>query len=212
MRTTPLALVSLVCTVLAAAFSAAGASAENKPHEVSIGTNAEGTATYTLATGLAKVASEKAGMRASVVPEKGADELFRLLNEGKLHFAVADPAGLGAAYVGPNELVGGRKNELPHCPNVRLVMRGGGPGADAYLATHRSASDDEVKRLLQAIWDDAESLQPINPAVNDWKRDRAVSAEMTIPYHPAAVEFYNRKGVWSAKADEAQQRLLQANP
>jgi hypothetical protein len=151
-------------------------------------------------------------MQAGVVPEAGVDELFRLLNEGKLHFAVADPASLGTAYVGPNEIAAGKKNDLPHCPNIRLVMRAGMPGADVYLATGKTLPDEEVKRLLQAVWDDAESLDPVNPAVNEWTHDRAVSAEMTIPYHPAAVEFYNRKGVWSAKADEAQQRLLEANP
>jgi hypothetical protein len=35
---------------------------------------------------------------------------------------------------------------------------------------------------------------------------------VTIPYHPAAVEFYKEKATWSAKMDEAQKRLLASNP
>lgn len=213
MRITRPVLVSITCAAFVAVLPAGdGIAAGDKQQEVTIGANAEGTATYTLATGLAKVANEKGGMKAGVVPEARVAELFRLLSEGKLHFAVADPPELGMAYAGPNELAAGKRNDLPHCPNVRLVMRGGTQGADVYLATHKSASDDEVKRFLQAVWDDAESLDPVNPAVSQWKRDRAVSPEMTTPYHPAAVEFYNRKGVWTAKADEAQQKLLQTNP
>jgi hypothetical protein len=35
---------------------------------------------------------------------------------------------------------------------------------------------------------------------------------VTIPYHPAAVQFYKEKNLWNAKMDEAQKRLLAVNP
>jgi hypothetical protein len=35
---------------------------------------------------------------------------------------------------------------------------------------------------------------------------------VTMAYHPAAVQFYKEKGVWSAKMDEAQKKLLTLNP
>jgi hypothetical protein len=43
-------------------------------------------------------------------------------------------------------------------------------------------------------------------------RERAVSADVTLPYHPAAVQFYKEKNAWSAKIDETQKRLLTLNP
>jgi len=42
-------------------------------------------------------------------------------------------------------------------------------------------------------------LLALNPQFNEWTRERAVSAEATIPYDPAAVQFYKYKYLWNAK-------------
>jgi TRAP-type uncharacterized transport system substrate-binding protein len=65
---------------------------------------------------------------------------------------------------------------------------------------------------LKAIWDNIDKLPPLTPQFNDWTRERAASADVTIPYHPAAVQFYKEKNLWNAKMDEAQKRLLAVNP
>jgi len=39
-----------------------------------------------------------------------------------------------------------------------------------------------------------------------------VDSEVTIPYHPAAVQFYKEHRVWPAKMDDVQRRLLAVNP
>ena len=41
---------------------------------------------------------------------------------------------------------------------------------------------------------------------------RAVDADVTIPYHPAAVQFYKERGAWPATMDDAQRKLLSFNP
>ncbi len=46
---------------------------------------------------------------------------------------------------------------------------------------------------LKAIWDNIDKLPPLNPQFQEWTRERAASADVTVPYHPAAVQFYKEK-------------------
>jgi TRAP transporter TAXI family solute receptor len=83
---------------------------------------------------------------------------------------------------------------------------------DIYLVGHKALQGEVVQATLKAIWDNIEKLPPLNPQFKEWTRERAASAEVTMAYHPAAVQFYKEKGVWSAKMDEAQKKLLGLNP
>lgn len=82
---------------------------------------------------------------------------------------------------------------------------------DIYFATHRAAPDQVVSAVVKAIWDNEEKLKPIHPGFREWTRERAASADVTIPYHPAAIKFYRDKGVWTREMDQAQDRLLKQN-
>lgn len=82
---------------------------------------------------------------------------------------------------------------------------------DIYLVGHKALSANVVQATLKALWDNIEKLPPLHPQFNDWTRERAASADVTIPYHPAAVQFYKERKVWPAKADETQTRLLALN-
>ena len=83
---------------------------------------------------------------------------------------------------------------------------------DIYLSTHKAAAEQTVTTVLKGIWDNVEKLPPLHPNFKEWTRERAVDAEVTIPYHPAAVQFYKERGLWPAKMDEAQRKLLALNP
>ncbi|MBI3634767.1 MAG: TAXI family TRAP transporter solute-binding subunit [Candidatus Rokubacteria bacterium] len=83
---------------------------------------------------------------------------------------------------------------------------------DAYLAVGRDVPDAVVDGVLRAIWDNADKLGPIHPIFREWTRARAASAEVTLPYHAAAVRFYRERGVWKPDMDQAQQRLLAIKP
>jgi TRAP transporter TAXI family solute receptor len=83
---------------------------------------------------------------------------------------------------------------------------------DIYFVGHKALSGQTVQATLKALWDNIEKLPPLHAQFKDWTRERAASADVTLPYHPAAVEFYKEKNLWSAKMDEVQKRLLALNP
>jgi TRAP transporter TAXI family solute receptor len=84
---------------------------------------------------------------------------------------------------------------------------------DIYFIGHKALPDAVVQAALKAIWDNIAKLPPLHPGFAEWTRERAVIPEVTLPYHPAAVQFFKEKGVWSGKMmDEAQRKLLALNP
>lgn len=83
---------------------------------------------------------------------------------------------------------------------------------DLYFLTHKASPDRVVATVLRAIWDNIAKLPPLHPTFKDWTREQAVTLDMTIPYHPGAVQLYKEWGVWKAEVDQAQQRLLALNP
>lgn len=83
---------------------------------------------------------------------------------------------------------------------------------DIYMLGHKGLSNEVVQASLKSIWDNIDKLPPLHAQFQDWSRERAASADVTVPYHPAAVQFYKEKNLWNAKMDEAQKRLLAVNP
>jgi uncharacterized protein len=83
---------------------------------------------------------------------------------------------------------------------------------DIYFVGHKALSGQTVQATLKALWDNIEKLPPLHAQFKDWTRERAASADVTLPYHPAAIEFYKEKNLWSAKMDETQKKLLALNP
>jgi len=83
---------------------------------------------------------------------------------------------------------------------------------DIYWLGHKALSNEVVTHSLKAVWDNIDKLPPLNPQFQEWTRERAASADVTVPYHPAAVQFYREKNLWNAKMDETQKRLLAVNP
>jgi uncharacterized protein len=83
---------------------------------------------------------------------------------------------------------------------------------DMYLVGHKGLTADLVQAVLRAIWDNTDKLAPLHPSLQEWTRERAVAIDATMPYHPAAIQFYKEKNAWPPKMDETQKRLLAMNP
>jgi uncharacterized protein len=83
---------------------------------------------------------------------------------------------------------------------------------DIYLVGHKGLPDAVIQATLKAIWDNIAKLPPLHPGFVEWTKERAVDPEVTLPYHPAAIQFYKEQKIWSPKMDEAQKKLLALNP
>ncbi|HSF05250.1 MAG TPA: TAXI family TRAP transporter solute-binding subunit [Methylomirabilota bacterium] len=79
---------------------------------------------------------------------------------------------------------------------------------DIYVVAGKGVSDALVEGVLRATWEHPDKLVPIHPIFKEWVRERLANAEVTMPYHPAAVRFFTERGVWKPEMDEAQQKLL----
>ena len=82
---------------------------------------------------------------------------------------------------------------------------------DIYFVGHKGLPDAVVQAVLKAIWDNIAKLPPLHPGFREWTKERAVDPEVTMPYHPAAVQFYKEQKSWPAKMDEVQKKLLAMN-
>jgi hypothetical protein len=83
---------------------------------------------------------------------------------------------------------------------------------DMYLVGHKALPNDVVHTVVKSIWDNTDKLAPLHPSLQEWTRERAVTLDATMPYHPAAIHFYKEKNAWPTKMDETQRRLLAMNP
>jgi len=82
---------------------------------------------------------------------------------------------------------------------------------DIYFATHKGTPDRVITEALNALWENVNQLPPLHPGFREWTRERAASADVTIPYHPAAARFYKEKGVWTAEIEQAQKKFSGQN-
>lgn len=176
-----------------------------------------------------------AGMKmddVKIVPVPGANEGVDALIQGRADVALhaVDSAKVKEA----DAAVGVRHISLDCSPQGEKRLRAAVPGYypywlkrgqasaiaedtcvnayDIYLTTHKAAGEKVVGTLLKNIWDNVDKLTPLHPSFKDWTRQRAVDAEVTLPYHPAAQQFYKERNLWPAAMDDTQRKLLAHNP
>jgi TRAP transporter TAXI family solute receptor len=83
---------------------------------------------------------------------------------------------------------------------------------DTYFFVSKSVPDHVVEAALKAVWESGDQLPQIHAMFKEWTHDRAVDADVSIPYHPGAVRFYRERNLWKPGMDQVQQKLLAVNP
>lgn len=104
-------------------------------------------------------------------------------------------------------------------PGVQLVMTKAEPAigmpADGYLISYESyiitgakTSDEDVKRIMETLWERTPDLRKAHRGLDGFTHDAAASTIPMIPYHPAAIAFYKDKGVWTDEHQKAHDALM----
>jgi hypothetical protein len=176
-----------------------------------------------------------AGMKwedVKIVPVPGANEGVDALVQGRADVALH---AVGSAKVKEADAaVGVRHISLDCSAQGEKRLRGAVPGYyphwlkrgqataivedtcvnayDIYLTSHKAANERVIATILKGIWENVDKLPALHPSFKDWTRQRAIDPDVTIPYHPAALQFYKERGVWLASMDDSQRRLLALTP
>lgn len=79
---------------------------------------------------------------------------------------------------------------------------------DIYLVAAKELSDEAAHEVVKVLWDFNAELGAAYPALRAWRRDRMVSKNATIPYHPGAVKLFQEKGIWPSDMQALQAKLL----
>ena len=79
---------------------------------------------------------------------------------------------------------------------------------DIYLVGAADLSEEAAYRVSKALWEHNNELKAAHPELAAWTKDRMVSTQAYIPYHPGAVKFFKEQGVWNDKMEALQKKLL----
>lgn len=79
---------------------------------------------------------------------------------------------------------------------------------DIYLVAGKEFSEEAAYNVVKALWEFNEELGAAYPALKAWRRERMVSKNAFIPYHPGVIKFFKEKQVWSKEMEALQAKLL----
>lgn len=78
---------------------------------------------------------------------------------------------------------------------------------DSYVVTHKNQDPQIVHDVLEGLWEHTKELQKAHISLRGFTHETAATDLPMIPYHPAAIEFYKEKGVWTDKVQAAHEKV-----
>lgn len=85
------------------------------------------------------------------------------------------------------------------------------PQFATYLNTNARLTDRDAYAITQLVYEHWDELQKELPVLAETDRDALVPADVPIPYHDGAIDYYRDKGLWTARHQANQERLLNGN-
>lgn len=103
---------------------------------------------------------------------------------------------------------GVRLTNLPALKHLGLPAPTSLITSDSYLVTHKDADPAILTELLNALWNNTKELRKAHFSLKGFTNKAAATDLPVLPYHPAAIEFYRQKGVWTKAIDEANAKVM----
>jgi len=79
---------------------------------------------------------------------------------------------------------------------------------DIYLVAGKDLSDEAAYEIVKALWEFNQELGAAYRLLKEWQRERMVSSQAFIPYHPGAIRFFKEKGAWTKEMDALQAQRM----
>lgn len=162
------------------------------------------------------------------VPVTGANDGIEALVAGRLDATWAS-AGQPRAREADSQ-IGVRYLSAPHTPEAEAIYQeivfpgaristapaGVVPGIaedtnmlsyDTYVVAHKDVPEAVITAFLEGMWEGTDGLADVHPALIGFTREASVTSAPVIPYHDAAITFYQGRDMWSDE-DQARHEAL----
>lgn len=134
------------------------------------------------------------------------DVLFFALGSGKILQASAKVGGVRFLSLDPSETAWRRLQKvIPMAYRVTVkpakrfhgvIEESTAMAYDLLIITYAGQSDDVVYKVTKAIHDNRKAMYGVFPVLRQFSQKKMAKKIVTIPYHPAAIKFYEEKGLW----------------
>jgi TRAP transporter TAXI family solute receptor len=105
-------------------------------------------------------------------------------------------------------------------PTILVREFSGAPGQEENEKTHglfyplpvvaeADADEDEVYGIIKAVVANYDNYKDVTPTTEGWSPDAVMQSPVSVPFHAGLVKYFQDEGIWTAEAQEAQDRLVE---